>query len=74
MTKKTLVVRGSYSMPENDFALIDALRKAAAMTGTITTISEVNCCPRGVELFGHNADKKLKAPRGLLRLDRPRMR
>lgn len=38
---KTLVVRGSFSMPESDFALIEALRKSAAMEGTITTISEV---------------------------------
>lgn len=38
---KTLVVRHSCSMAESDYRLIESLRKAAAIEGTITTVSEV---------------------------------
>lgn len=38
---KSTVVKHSFSMPDSDYKLIEALRKAAAMEGTITTASEV---------------------------------
>lgn len=66
---KTLVVRHTFSMAESDYALIEALRKAAAATpgGPIFTASDI--CRIGLHaISGYNGDEVIAAVDRLERL------
>ena len=66
---KTLVVRHTFSMAESDYALIEALRKAAAATpgGPIFTASDI--CRIGLHaISGYSGDEVIAAVDRLERL------
>lgn len=64
---KTLVVRHTFSMSESDYALLEALRRAAAAQGSIFTAS--NICRIGLHaISGYSGDEVIAAVDKLERL------
>ena len=64
---KTLVVRHTFSMSETDYALLEALRRAAAVQGTIFTASDI--CRIGLHAISdYSGDKVIAAVDKLERL------
>lgn len=73
-SSKTLVVRHTFSMSERDYALLEALRKAAAATPDGPIFSASDICRAAIHaISGYSGEKVIAAVDKLERL-RPRRR